>query len=63
MLRAIPGIEGHNLRLVLSKVEGLRDLVGMRESELIELIGENNGKKAWRFIHLDSRYQRGYDAP
>ena len=61
MLRAIPGISGHNLRLVMSKVESLRELVGMTQRQLKEMIGEKNGEKAWRFIHLDSRYQRGYE--
>lgn len=61
MLRAMPGISGHNLRLVMSKVEGIQDLVGMKRRELQELIGEKNGEKVWKFLHLDSRRERGYE--
>lgn len=60
MLRAIPGISGHNLRLVMSKVEGIQELVGMKRAALRELIGEKNGDKVWRFLHLDSRRESGY---
>mgnify|MGYP002718919224 CR=1 FL=1 len=62
MLRAIPGISGHNIRLVMSKVESIHELVGMKQKALKDLIGEKNGEKAWKFMHLDSRFQMGYDA-
>jgi len=58
MLRAIPGISGHNLIYVLSKVETLRELCGMSKKEVMALLGEENGKKAWSFIHRDSRMDR-----
>jgi DNA excision repair protein ERCC-4 len=61
MLRAIPGISGHNLRLVMSKVEGIQGLIGLKQKELREMIGEKNGTKVWKFLHLDSRVEAGYE--
>ncbi|EIW69128.1 hypothetical protein TREMEDRAFT_62855 [Tremella mesenterica DSM 1558] len=55
MLRAIPGVSGHTLKLVMSKVESIQDLVKMKEKELREILGDDAGRKAWTFIHSDSR--------
>lgn len=56
MLRAIPGVQGHALKYVMSKVEGMKDLIGMKEKELKEVLGEEQGKKAFGFIHFDGRF-------
>jgi hypothetical protein len=33
----------------------LREFVDLSKEEMIGLLGEEGGKKAWQFIHLDSR--------
>jgi DNA excision repair protein ERCC-4 len=58
MLHCIPGVYGGNLRHVMSKVESIEELVGMKRAGLLEVLGEENGKKAWQFIHHDSRIRR-----
>ncbi|WVR04063.1 hypothetical protein IAU60_001062 [Kwoniella sp. DSM 27419] len=58
MLRALPGVSGRNLKLVMSKVESLKELVGMSKKQLRELLGEEQGEKCWNFIHHDSRFRR-----
>lgn len=55
MLRAIPGVSGNQLKYVMGKVESLKDFVELSKDEMISLLGEEGGKKAWRFIHTDSR--------
>jgi DNA excision repair protein ERCC-4 len=55
MLRAIPGVSGNQLKYVMGKVESLREFVELSKDEMIGLLGEEGGKKAWQFIHLDSR--------
>jgi DNA excision repair protein ERCC-4 len=55
MLRAIPGVSGNQLKYVMGKVESLREFVDLSKDELISLLGEDGGKKAWQFIHSDSR--------
>ena len=58
MLRAIPGVNGRNVRLVMSKIEGMGQLVGMKQKEMKEVLGEEKGETAWRFVHLDSRVEQ-----
>ncbi|WWC68974.1 uncharacterized protein I206_102910 [Kwoniella pini CBS 10737] len=60
MLRAIPGISGRNLKLVLSKIESIRDLVRMSKRQMKELLGDENGEKCWKFVNHDSRFRRSY---
>ena len=55
MLRAIPGLSGHTMNYVMSKVESLRGLCEMSRKEVRLLLGDENGSKAWSFIHRDSR--------
>ncbi|ORY29555.1 hypothetical protein BCR39DRAFT_532115 [Naematelia encephala] len=55
MLRAIPGVNSHNLKYVMSKVEGIRQLVGLSKKEVVHLLGEENGAKAYKFMHRDGR--------
>ena len=42
----------------MEKVESIAELVGMKQKALIEILGEENGAKAWDFIHHDSRRSR-----
>jgi DNA excision repair protein ERCC-4 len=58
MLHSMPGIYGGNLRHVMSKVESIEELVRMRRGRMIEVLGEENGKRAYGFIHHDSRFRR-----
>lgn len=61
MLRAIPGVSAHNLRLMMSKVESIRELVGMSKKEMKAMIGNMAGEKVWRFVNLDSRFGGRHD--
>ncbi|WVQ62983.1 uncharacterized protein L199_001132 [Kwoniella botswanensis] len=58
MLRSIPGVSGRNLKLVMSKIESIRDLVRMNKREMKGLLGDENGEKCWEFVNHDSRYRR-----
>ena len=58
MLRALPGVSGHNLNYMMSKVESLGELCEMSRKQMINLLGDENGGKAWTFIHRDSRVDR-----
>jgi len=55
MLRAIPGVSGNQLKYVMGKIESLRDFVELSKEEMISLLGEEGGKKAYNFVHTDSR--------
>lgn len=55
MLRAIPGVSDHQIKYILAKVESLRDFVDLSRDDLVSLLGEENGKKAYNFINTDSR--------
>jgi DNA excision repair protein ERCC-4 len=55
MLRTIPGVQGHALKYVMSKVESIGELVKLSEKELREMLGEEQGKKAHHFINCDGR--------
>ncbi|WVQ73869.1 hypothetical protein IAR50_003450 [Cryptococcus sp. DSM 104548] len=56
MLRSIPGVTGGNLRYVMSKVESIREMVGMSRKQLKEVLGEEGGDKAYNFLHHDARF-------
>jgi DNA excision repair protein ERCC-4 len=55
MLRAIPGVSGNQLKYVMGKVESLREFVELSKADMISLLGEEGGKKAYNFVHTDSR--------
>lgn len=55
MLRAIPGVSGHQIKYIMAKVESLREFVELSKEELVGLLGEKGAAKAWKFIHSDSR--------
>lgn len=60
MLRAIPGVSGHQIKYVMAKIESLREFVELSKEELVGLLGEKGAKKAYDFIHSDSRRIKYY---
>lgn len=58
MLRAIPGVNGHNFRHVMANVGSIRELVDMSIEQVKRILGEENGAKAYRFLHHDGRRRR-----
>jgi DNA excision repair protein ERCC-4 len=59
MLRSIPGVSGNQIRYILAKVESIKSFVELEKEEMIKILGEENGKKAWNFVHTDSRRMMG----
>lgn len=59
MLRVIPGVRGFKLKRVMSRVESLQEFVDMSEKELQEVLGEEDGSKAYAFIRRDIRGAQG----
>lgn len=55
MLRAIPGVSGHNVRHVMASVGSVRELVNMDAEGLKGVLGDERGRQAFRFIHRDGR--------
>ncbi|KLT38478.1 hypothetical protein CC85DRAFT_281064 [Cutaneotrichosporon oleaginosum] len=55
MLRAIPGVSGHNVRHVMAGVKTVREFVELSEDALKRILGDENGAKAYRFVHRDGR--------
>lgn len=55
MLRAIPGVQGFKLKRVLSRVEDMQEFVKMSLKEMEELLGEEDGRRAWEFVNRDKR--------
>jgi len=39
----------------MGKIESLSDFVELSKEEMISLLGEEGGKKAYNFVHTDSR--------
>lgn len=58
MLRAIPGVNGHNFRHVMANVGSIRDFVDMDLEQVKRVLGEANGAKAYRFMHQDGRRRK-----
>lgn len=52
MLRCLPGVNSFNIRKVLAEVEGMAQLVQLKERDLRRLLGNEQGKKCWSFLHL-----------
>lgn len=61
MLRTIPGVQGHALKYVMSQVEGIRGLVALSEAELRRILGDEQGRKAYWFMHFDGRVGGGVE--
>jgi hypothetical protein len=45
----------------MSKIESIAELVSMKEKVIKEVIGNENGAKAWQFIHKDSRVEETFE--
>ena len=50
MLLSLPGINVHNFRAVMDKVENIAELSTLSEKELATLIGSVNAKKLFNFF-------------
>ncbi|KAJ9122541.1 hypothetical protein QFC22_001970 [Naganishia vaughanmartiniae] len=57
MLRALPGVTSRNWKLVMSRVNSIRDLCDVESEEKMKEIigGQEQGKACWRFIRKDAR--------
>ncbi|CUM45412.1 uncharacterized protein AC631_02589 [Debaryomyces fabryi] len=51
LIQNIPGINNINYYKVIEKVQSIEELVKLSEDEFTDLIGIENGKKAYKFIH------------
>lgn len=58
MLRAIPGVSSHNVRHVMANVATIRELVDMGVDDLKRVLGDENGAKAYGFVHRDGRREQ-----
>jgi hypothetical protein len=50
MLLSLPGVNVHNFRAVMDKVENIAELSKLTESQLSELLGPGNAKKLYHFF-------------
>jgi DNA excision repair protein ERCC-4 len=57
MLRAMPGITSRNWKLVISRVESIRDLCDVESEDAMKEVigGQEQGKACWDFINKDAR--------
>lgn len=51
LIQNIPGINNINYYTIIEKVQSIEELVKLSEDEFTDLIGIENGKKAYKFIH------------
>lgn len=51
LIQNIPGINNINYYQIIEKVQSIEQLVNLSEDELTDIIGIENGKKAYKFIH------------
>ncbi|KAL6449854.1 RAD1 DNA repair protein RAD1 [Candida maltosa Xu316] len=50
-IQNIPGINGTNYLTLIEKVKSIQDLVCLSKEEFIDILGSENGKKAFNFIN------------
>lgn len=57
MLRAMPGVTSRNWKLVMSRVDSIRDLCDVESEDAMKEIigGQEQGKACWTFINKDAR--------
>jgi DNA excision repair protein ERCC-4 len=55
LLRALPGINVKNARGVMNKVESVYELSKLSQDELAVLIGPENARLLYVFLHTDVR--------
>lgn len=53
LLQSIPGINNVNYTLIIQKVKNLAQLVCLLRETFVELLGEENGNKAFNFINYE----------
>lgn len=58
MLRAIPGVSGHNYRHVMRSVGSVKELAELSEEALRKILGNEKGTCAYNFMHHDVRAAR-----
>jgi ERCC4-type nuclease len=58
MLRAIPGVGGHNIRYVTGKVGSLREFVDLKRRGMEAILGTEAGERAYAFVNHDLRDDR-----
>ncbi|KAI8369465.1 uncharacterized protein BYT42DRAFT_584566 [Radiomyces spectabilis] len=51
ILRNLPGITSKNYRIIMSNMENLEELTNSTEDRIQKLIGEEPGRKLYRFLH------------
>lgn len=55
LIQNIPGINNANYYSVINRFKSIEKLVNLTEDELVETLGQENGTKAYRFIHRSLR--------
>lgn len=51
ILLSLPGVTHHNYRLISNTVRDLRELCDLTEDELQHLIGKEDGRRLYDFVH------------
>ncbi|CAK7893180.1 DNA repair protein Rad1p [[Candida] anglica] len=51
LIKNIPGINDNNYFQIISRVKSIEDLVDISQQTLIEILGDENGRKAYEFMH------------
>lgn len=57
-LQKFPGINQHNIDLVMDKVDNLYELSKMSKLELVNLLGKKNGELLYKFLTSNTKYQQ-----
>lgn len=55
LLQSIPGINNVNYTLVIQKVKNMAQFVNLLREEFVEILGEENGNKAFNFVNHEMR--------
>lgn len=53
ILTTIPGINNSNVYSIINKAKNMEELVDLSKDDLVDLLGKENGIKAFNFINLD----------
>lgn len=54
LIKNIPGINNNNYFQIITRIRSIEDLVSVSADKLKELLGDENGRKAFDFIHRSS---------
>lgn len=55
LIQSIPGINANNYFTVISQVKNIEELVNLSKERLVELLGEENGNRAFNFFTREVR--------